>query len=310
MPFINYSLLSRGRDTVRAANRGHARSQAELYTAIAMRLEALQGASADDATVVAMWAEALRHFVRAVEQGFTVAQAQCGVIYSTGGRSVPQNWTTAAKWWRKAAEAGDLVSQWDFGLCYYYGQGVDRDVAQAMVWSRRAAAQGHPQAPQAAQSGVPGHQALREVLVRFPNAGSAPTRHAVAHQFARDTVNEKFLGPMLQTSCSILQEIVSEVPQQPLRDSVWMDFMIGFGLSEEDELEIAKRIHAYSLRTCTFCGSNSAQLRNCSLCMELRYCIDTDCQHGHWNKTPAAESHKVLCPRIFVRGSKGRTRWA
>ena len=44
--------------------------------------------------------------------------------------------------------------------------------------------------------------------------------------------------------------------------------------------------------------------------MELRYCIGTDCQHGDWNKTPAADSHKVLCPRIFVRGSKGRTRRA
>jgi hypothetical protein len=44
----------------------------------------------------------------------------------------------------------------------------------------------------------------------------------------------------------------------------------------------------------------------CSLCMELRYCIGIDCQHVHWNKTPAADSHKVLCPRIFVRGSKGR----
>jgi hypothetical protein len=42
--------------------------------------------------------------------------------------------------------------------------------------------------------------------------------------------------------------------------------------------------------------------------MELRYCIGTDCQYQDWNKTPAAESHKVLCPRIFVRRSKGRTR--
>jgi hypothetical protein len=55
--------------------------------------------------------------------------------------------------------------------------------------------------------------------------------------------------------------------------------MMAVGISDE-ELELAKHIHAYSKRTCTFCGSNSAPLRNCSLCMELRYCIDTDCQHG------------------------------
>ncbi len=44
--------------------------------------------------------------------------------------------------------------------------------------------------------------------------------------------------------------------------------------------------------------------------MKLGYCMNTDCQDADWRKTPAAESHKVLCPRIFVRGSKGRTRRA
>jgi hypothetical protein len=67
-------------------------------------------------------------------------------------------------------------------------------------------------------------------------------------------------------------------------------------------------MYAYSQMTCAFCGSNSAPLLKCSLCGEVRYCIGTDCQHADWNKTPAAESHKVLRPRIFVRGSKGRTR--
>jgi hypothetical protein len=85
--------------------------------------------------------------------------------------------------------------------------------------------------------------------------------------------------------------------------------MLTYGLSDE-ELELAKRVYAYSLRTCTFCGSNTAPLRHCSLCMEVHYCIATDCQHADWNKTPAAESYKVLCPRKFVRGSKGRIRRA
>jgi hypothetical protein len=35
--------------------------------------------------------------------------------------------------------------------------------------------------------------------------------------------------------------------------------------------------------------------------MELRYCIDTDCQHADWNKTPAAESHKVLSVHPHLR---------
>jgi hypothetical protein len=120
-------------------------------------------------------------------------------------------------------------------------------------------------------------------------------------------VHEFYHMPNLQECNEELQEFGSAVPHQSPRDSVWVGFMMNTGLSDE-EVELAKHIYAYSKRTCTFCGSNAVPLRKCSLCMELRYCIGTDCQHAHWNKTPAAESHKVLCPRIFVRGSKGRIR--
>jgi TPR repeat protein len=50
--------------------------------------------------------------------------------------------TTAVKWWRKAAKAGEKGSLWYMELCYYYGRGVNRDVPQAMDWFRKAAAQG------------------------------------------------------------------------------------------------------------------------------------------------------------------------
>ena len=101
---------------------------------------------ADDDVVAARWAEALRFTEGAAEQGAASAQTQSGTIYATGGRSVPQNWTTAVKWWRKAAEAGEKDAEWNMGLCYYYGRGVDRDVAQAMAWFRKSAAQGIPPA--------------------------------------------------------------------------------------------------------------------------------------------------------------------
>ena len=131
----------------------------------------------------------------AAEQGVKGAQSLSGFIYATGGRSVPQNWTTAVKWWRKAAEAGMRDAQWAIGVCYYYGRGVDRDAAQAKVWSEKAAAQGWPDAYEAVQAGIPGY-VVREVLARFTNAGSAPLRHQVAHEFAAGMMGE-FLGPRL-----------------------------------------------------------------------------------------------------------------
>jgi TPR repeat protein len=214
------------------------------------------------------------------------------MIYAAGGRSVPQNWTTAAKWWREAAEAGKGSAQRYMGVCYYYGRGVERGVAQAMVWMRKAAAQGNVAAVDALQSGVLGDQSVLEAIVRFTNAGSAAPRHAAAHEFA-EQLNEGFLVSLLQGCSESLRESDSGVPHLSLRDSFWVEFVLYLGISDE-ELELAKNVYAYSKRTCTFCGSNAAPLRKCSLCMELRYCIGTDCQHADWNKTPAAESHKML----------------
>ena len=114
---------------------------------------------------------------RAAEQGVACAQYISGSIYATGGRSVPQNWTTAVKWWRKAAEAGERSAQWDMGVCYYYGRGVDRDIAQANVWFRKAAAQGSPAAADAVQAGNPGKGVRELIIAHFTNAGSAPPRH-------------------------------------------------------------------------------------------------------------------------------------
>jgi TPR repeat protein len=125
---FKHSLLSRGYDTVRAANRGNASSQADFgyfHFMSATRLDILHGAPADDHVVTARWTEALRFNEMAAEKGVAGAQTRCGLIYATGDRSVPQNWTTAVKWWRKAAEAGDEVAQWALGLCYYYGRGVN-----------------------------------------------------------------------------------------------------------------------------------------------------------------------------------------
>jgi TPR repeat protein len=151
-----------------------------------MRLDILQGTSADDGMVAARWAEALRFLEMAAENGFTDSQVRCGLIYATGGRSVPQNWATAVKWWRKAAEAGNVYTnagaQWNVGLCFYYGLGVDRDVAQAKLWFGKAAAQGYSSAVHAVQDGSPG-LGYREMIVDFTNAGPAAPRHAVAHEF-------------------------------------------------------------------------------------------------------------------------------
>ncbi|MBJ7442526.1 MAG: sel1 repeat family protein, partial [Sphingopyxis sp.] len=48
--------------------------------------------------------------------------------------------------WRPAAIAGDADAQFNLGQAYKLGRGVAVDLAQAEVWYRRAARQGHLQA--------------------------------------------------------------------------------------------------------------------------------------------------------------------
>ena len=58
----------------------------------------------------------------AAEQGVKGAQSLSGFIYATGGRSVPQNWTTAVKWWCKADVFGQKGSQWLIGCATTTGE--------------------------------------------------------------------------------------------------------------------------------------------------------------------------------------------
>ena len=48
------------------------------------------------------------------------------------------------KEYRKAAEQGDANAQYNLGVCYEKGEGVKKDLSQAVQWYRKAAEQGMP----------------------------------------------------------------------------------------------------------------------------------------------------------------------
>jgi hypothetical protein len=49
------------------------------------------------------------------------------------------NYTEAAVWYRKAADQGHSLAQFNLGVMYANGQGFDRDDAEAAVWFEKAA---------------------------------------------------------------------------------------------------------------------------------------------------------------------------
>ena len=55
---------------------------------------------------------------------------------------MPRNEAEAARWYRKAAEAGDRGAQNNLGILLAKGQGVPQDYVQVHMWLSLAAARG------------------------------------------------------------------------------------------------------------------------------------------------------------------------
>lgn len=88
---------------------------------------------------------AYKEWLPLAELGDVEAQYNLGVMYDEGA-GMEQDLAEAAKWYRKAAEQGFMDAQTNLGIMYYHGQGVERDLAEAARWFRKAASQGDSEA--------------------------------------------------------------------------------------------------------------------------------------------------------------------
>ena len=74
------------------------------------------------------------------------------------GQGVAQDYAEAVKWYRKSAEQGNAIAQGMLGLCYANGQGVAQNYVQAHMWYNLAAAAGNEEARKG-RDGVAAHMA-------------------------------------------------------------------------------------------------------------------------------------------------------
>ncbi len=79
---------------------------------------------------------------KAAEQGCADAQAALGAAYASG-EGVPKDVAEAVKWCHKAAEQGHAPAQFLLGAAYYSGDGVPKDVVEAVKWCHKAAEGGY-----------------------------------------------------------------------------------------------------------------------------------------------------------------------
>jgi TPR repeat protein len=87
------------------------------------------------------YAEAVRWYRAAVEQGNVTAHRHLGMMYYVGD-GVPQDQAEGVRLLRVGAEHGDPFAQVAVGLAHSQGRGVPQDDVEAAHWYRAAAEQG------------------------------------------------------------------------------------------------------------------------------------------------------------------------
>ena len=88
------------------------------------------------------YAQAVKWYRKAAKQDYASAQRDLGYMYSSG-YGVKQDYAEAVKWYRKAAEQDYASAQRDLGYMYLNGYGVKQDYAEAAKWYRKSAEQGN-----------------------------------------------------------------------------------------------------------------------------------------------------------------------
>ena len=88
------------------------------------------------------YTEAAKWYRKAAEGGHAMAQIKLAYYY-TMGQGVAKDAIEAAKWYRKAAEQNWAYAQFWLGWCYANGEGVTTDEVEAVKWYRKAAEQNH-----------------------------------------------------------------------------------------------------------------------------------------------------------------------
>lgn len=79
-------------------------------------------------------------------EGIPEAQHDLAAIYTAGHGGVGIDYKKAALWFREAALGGVANAQYNLGVLYHQGLGVEKNMDTAIGWYKAAAGQGHPEA--------------------------------------------------------------------------------------------------------------------------------------------------------------------
>jgi len=133
------------------------------------------------------------HLRRAASKGHLHAMKRLGQIYDEGRLGEARNATEAAGWYKKAAETGDVESQFAIGRMYARGEGVPQITTSAARWFAKSAEGGHALAQfnyavflERGEGVLQDAQSARDFLTRAAEQGLA----AAQFKLGRDLLHE------------------------------------------------------------------------------------------------------------------------
>lgn len=91
------------------------------------------------------YATAYREFSIAAEEGLALAQYNLGILFFTG-QGVERDADAAYRWTAAAAAQGHIAAQFNLATLLITGEGTAKDVEPAVEWYSQAAKAGHPEA--------------------------------------------------------------------------------------------------------------------------------------------------------------------
>lgn len=128
--------------------------------------------------------------IAAAESGDTVCMEFLAQAYLNGDDDVEQDFKKAAYWWKKLADTGYAIGQFNLGLLYAKGCGVKRDFAKAAEWMNKAAENGDEDAPSAAKL----YAETAEILKKA-EAGDVSAQAAIAKIYTQIGGSLEQFGP-------------------------------------------------------------------------------------------------------------------
>jgi TPR repeat protein len=96
----------------------------------------------DEAYAKKDYKTALEGYRKLANQGNVIAQFQMGLMAHNGEGQTKDD-SKALTWYRKAADQGNSNAQFNLGLMYYNGEGVSKNDQQAVSWLLKSAQQGN-----------------------------------------------------------------------------------------------------------------------------------------------------------------------